>query len=161
VGARTIGTASTAEKIQLAKTNGAEFVINYKSEDVVKKVKELTGGEGVAVVFDSTGKDQFENDLEVVKRNGTVVSYGNSSGAVPPLTISRLSAKNIKILRPVLFNYIYTREEYEKYTTELFDFIIKDKLNVRIYETYPLVDIKRAHIDIESRKSTGKLLLKP
>jgi NADPH2:quinone reductase len=78
VGARTIGTASTAEKIELAKTNGAEFMINYKSEDVVKKVKELTGGEGVAVVFDSTGKDQFENDLEVARRGGTVVSYGNS-----------------------------------------------------------------------------------
>jgi NADPH:quinone reductase len=79
VGARVIGTASTAEKIELAKKNGAEFMINYKEEtEFVKKVKEITGGEGVAVVFDSTGKDQFENDLEVVARKGTVVSYGNS-----------------------------------------------------------------------------------
>jgi NADPH2:quinone reductase len=79
VGARIIGTASTSEKIELAKKNGAEFMINYKEEkDFVGKVKEITGGQGVAVVFDSTGKDQFENDLEVVARKGTVVSYGNS-----------------------------------------------------------------------------------
>jgi len=162
VGAKIIGTASTGEKIELAEKNGAEFMVNYKEEkDLVGKVKEITGGEGVRVVFDSTGKDQFENDLEVVARNGTVVSYGNSSGPVPPLTISRLSAKNVKILRPTLFNYIYTREEFEKYTAELFDFIIKDNLNVRIHETYPLADIARAHTDLEGRKTTGKLLLKP
>lgn len=161
VGARTIGTASTAEKIELAKKNGAEFMVNYKTQDIVKEVQELTGGKGVAVVFDSTGKDQFDNDLEVVARKGTVVSYGNSSGAVPPLTIARLSAKNLKIMRPQLFGYIYTREEFEKYTAELFDLIIKDKLNVRIHETYPLADIKKAHTDIESRKTSGKLLLKP
>lgn len=162
VGARTIGTASTDEKIELAKKNGAEFMINYKTEtDFVAKVKEITGGEGVAVVFDSTGKDQFDNDLEVVARKGAVVSYGNSSGAVPPLAISRLAGKNISVLRPTLFNYIYTREEYERYTAQLFDFIIKDKLNVRIHETYKLEDIKRAHTDLEGRKTTGKLLLKP
>jgi NADPH2:quinone reductase len=83
VGARVIGTASTSEKIELAKKNGAEFMINYKEEkDFVGKVKEITGGEGVAVVFDSTGKDQFENDLEVVARKGTIVSYGNSVSCV-------------------------------------------------------------------------------
>jgi len=162
VGARTIGTASTAEKIELAKENGAEIMINYKEEkDLVSKIKEITGGEGVKAVFDSTGKDQFENDLEVVARCGTVVSYGNSSGAVPPFAISRLTAKNIKVLRPTLFNYITTREEYERYTAELFDFIIKDKLNVRIHEIYPLSEIKRAHEDLEGRRTTGKLLLKP
>jgi NADPH2:quinone reductase len=78
IGARTIGTSSSQEKLDLAKANGAEFLINYKEEDVVKKVKEITGGEGVIVVYDSTGKDQFENDLEVVARKGSVVSYGNS-----------------------------------------------------------------------------------
>jgi NADPH:quinone reductase len=85
VGAHTIGTASTEEKMQLAKANGAEVVINYKEEtDLVARVKEITGGEGVSVVFDSTGKDQFENDLEVVKRKGSVISYGNSVSAVLP-----------------------------------------------------------------------------
>jgi len=83
------------------------------------------------------------------------------SGAVPPFAISKLSGKNIKVLRPTLFNYIYTREEYERYTAELFDFIIKDKLNVRVHETYPLADIARAHTDLEGRKTTGKLILKP
>ncbi|KAL2070547.1 hypothetical protein VTL71DRAFT_13573 [Oculimacula yallundae] len=162
VGARVIGTASTSEKIELAKKNGAEFMVNYKEEaDLVGKVKEITKGEGVAVVFDSTGKDQFDNDLEVVARKGTVVSYGNSSGAVPPIAISKLSGKNIKVIRPTLFNYIYTREEFERYTAELFDFIIKDKLNVRVHETYPLAEIARAHTDLEGRKTTGKLLLKP
>ncbi|TAQ85134.1 hypothetical protein B7494_g6552 [Chlorociboria aeruginascens] len=162
VGAKTIGTASTAEKIELAKKNGASYMINYKEEkDLAAKVKEITGGEGVRVVFDSTGKDQFENDLEVVARKGTVVSYGNSSGAVPPLAIARLSAKNIKILRPTLFNYIFTREDFDSYTAELFDLVIKDKLNVRIHEVYDLKDIKRAHTDLEGRKTTGKLLLKP
>ncbi len=77
------------------------------------------------------------------------------------MTITKLSAKNVKIVRPTLFNYIYTREAFEKYAAELFDFIIKDKLNVRIHETYPLADIARAHLDLEGRKTTGKLLLKP
>ncbi|TVY91587.1 putative quinone oxidoreductase, partial [Lachnellula willkommii] len=155
VGARTIGTASTAEKLELAKANGAEVVVNYKTEaDFVGRIKEITGGEGVKA-------DQFENDLEVVGRKGTIVSFGNSSGAVPPFSISRLTAKNIKVTRPTLFNSIATREEYEGYSAELFDFIIKDKLNVRIHETYPLSDIARAHTDLEGRKTTGKLLLKP
>ncbi|KAG0652710.1 NADPH:quinone reductase [Hyphodiscus hymeniophilus] len=162
VGARTIGTASTDAKIAEAKSNGAEFMINYKAEkDLVGKVKEITGGEGVRVVFDSTGKDQFENDLEVVARKGTVVSYGNSSGAVPPFAISKLSAKNVKVMRPTLFNYIYTREEYENYTGQLFDFIVKDGLNVKIHETYPLAEVARAQTDLEGRKTTGKLLLRP
>lgn len=80
---------------------------------------------------------------------------------MPPLSIARLSLKNLKVLRPTLFNYIVTREEFEKYTGELFDFIIKDKLNVRIHETYPLAEVARAHTDLELRKTTGKLLLKP
>ncbi|EKD18281.1 uncharacterized protein L3040_004762 [Drepanopeziza brunnea f. sp. 'multigermtubi'] len=162
VGARTIGTASTAEKIELAKANGAEFMLNYKEEkDLVGKVREITGGEGVRVVYDSTGKDQFENDLEVVARKGTVVSYGNSSGAVPPFAISKLSGKNVAVLRPTVFNYIHTREEYEKYTAELFDFIAKYGMNVRVHETYPLEEVARAHTDLEGRKTTGKLLLRP
>ncbi|KFY76933.1 hypothetical protein V499_03537, partial [Pseudogymnoascus sp. VKM F-103] len=119
VGAKVIGTSSTKEKLALAHENGADWTVNYKQEDIVARVKEITGGEGVRVVFDSIGKDQFENDLEVVARKGTVVSFGNASGPVPPLTISRLSAKNARLLRPTLFNYIATREEFDKYTKEL------------------------------------------
>lgn len=80
---------------------------------------------------------------------------------MPPLTISRLTAKNLKVARPTLHNYIATREEFEKYTGELFDFIVKGKLNVRIHEIYPLEDVARAHTDLEGRKSTGKILLRP
>ncbi|RDW80453.1 hypothetical protein BP5796_05151 [Coleophoma crateriformis] len=161
IGAKTIGTASTKEKLELATKNGATYVINYKEEDVVKRVREIAGPDGVAAVFDSTGKDQFENDLEVVARKGTVVSYGNSSGPVPPFPIAKLANKNVKVLRPKLDNYIYTREEFEAYTNELFDFIVKDKFDVRIHEEYPLQDVKRAHEDLEGRKTTGKLLLRP
>ena len=160
-GAKVIGTASTEEKVALAKENGADYVINYSKEDLVARAKEITNNEGVTAIFDGVGKSTFDADLEIVARKGTVVSFGNASGPVPPLTIARLSAKNLKILRPTLFNYIVTREEFEHYTSELFNFIIKDKLNVRIHEIYPLADIKRAHQDLEGRKTTGKLLLKP
>ncbi|TGO15005.1 hypothetical protein BTUL_0045g00150 [Botrytis tulipae] len=160
VGAKVIATASSEEKLKLAKENGATVGINNKEEDIVKRVLEITGGEGVHAAFDSVGKDTFDGDLEVVRRKGTVVSFGNASGAVPPFPISKLAAKNLKVLRPQLFNYIATREEFERYTAELFDFIIKDKLNVKIHEIYPLEEVRRAHTDIEGRGTTGKLLLK-
>ncbi|KAG9246062.1 hypothetical protein BJ878DRAFT_498688 [Calycina marina] len=160
VGARVIGTSSSKEKLELARENGVEFPVNYKDDDVVARVKEITGGEGVRVVFDSTGKDQFDNDLQVVTRKGSIVSFGNSSGKVPPISLDVLAAKNLKLLRPRLFNYITTREEFERYTGELFEFITKGQLNVKIHETYPLADVARAHTDIESRKTSGKLLFK-
>jgi len=160
-GAKVIGTASNAEKIALAKENGADYMIDYSKEDLISRVKEITSSEGVAVVFDGVGKSTFDSDFEVVARKGTIASFGNASGAVPPLTIQRLSGKNVKLLRPTLFNYITTREEFEKYTKELFDFIIKDKLNVRVHEVYPLQEVQRAQLDLEGRKTTGKLLLKP
>ncbi|KAK5244037.1 NADPH:quinone reductase [Cryomyces antarcticus] len=90
-----------------------------------------------------------------------MVSFGNASGAVPPVTIARLSAKNARLLRPTLFNYIATRDEFETYANELFAFMTKDKMDVRIHEIYPLQEVARAHQDLEGRKSTGKLLLKP
>ncbi|KAK7723096.1 NADPH:quinone reductase [Botryosphaeria dothidea] len=161
VGARTIGTASTTEKIELAKKNGAEVLINYTKDDVVEKVKEVTGGQGVAAVFDGVGKATFDISLESVARKGSMISFGNASGAVPPFTIARLTGKNAKLLRPTLFNYITLREEFDHYTKELFQFIEKDGIDVRIHEVYPLADIARAHQDLEGRKTTGKLLLKP
>lgn len=161
VGAKVIGTASTEEKVELAKKNGGEFMINYSHEDVVARVKELTGGVGVAAVFDGVGKSTFDIDLEVLARKGSLVSFGNASGAVPPLAIAKLSAKNLKVLRPTLFNYIYTREEFELYTGQLFDMILKEGIDVRVHDTYPLADVAKAHTDLEGRKTTGKLLMKP
>jgi len=164
VGARTIATASTEEKRALAKQNGAEVVLGYYAEDreqFVKKVLEITGGEGVHAVFDSVGKDTFDSSLAVVRRKGTMVSFGNASGPVTGFALARLSAKNVKLLRTTLFNYIATREEFLQYAKELWGFIERDGLNVKVHDVYPLEEIKRATEDIEGRKTTGKLLLKP
>ncbi|KAF2265764.1 NAD(P)-binding protein [Lojkania enalia] len=164
IGARTIATASTPEKRDLAKQNGAEVLLEYHEGDqetFVKKVKEITGGEGVAAVFDSVGKSTFDASLGVVARKGTMVSFGNASGPVTGFALGRLAANNVKLVRPTLFNYIYTREEFQQYAAELWNFIEKDKLNVQIHDVYALHDIVRATEDIEGRKTTGKLLLQP
>ncbi|KAF2873419.1 hypothetical protein BDV95DRAFT_627346 [Massariosphaeria phaeospora] len=164
VGARTIATASTPEKRELATKNGAEVTLEYHEEDrdvFVQKVLEITGGQGVAVVFDSVGKSTFDSSLAVVGRKGSMVSYGNASGPVTGFALARLSAKNIRLLRTTLFNYVATRAELEMYAKELWSFIEKDKLNVKIHDVYPLKDVVRATQDIESRKTTGKLLLEP
>ena len=162
VGANIIGTASTPEKIELAKKAGAGHMINYGSgEDVKAKVLELTDNNGVAAVFDGVGKSTFDLSLDCLARKGSMISFGNASGAVPPVTIARLTAKNARLMRPTLFNYIATREEFEKYTSELFDFVTKEKLDVNIHKTYPLSEVANAHNDLEGRKTTGKLLLDP
>ncbi|KAI0009780.1 NAD(P)-binding protein [Xylariaceae sp. FL0662B] len=161
IGANTIGTASTSEKTELAKKAGATHVINYRAEDVKARVLELTGGRGCVAVFDGVGKSTFDLSLECVARKGSLVSFGNASGAVPPFTINRLQAKNCRLLRPTLYNYVTSRDEFEHYVGELFDFIAKEKPDVRIHETYPLSEVARAHQDLEAGKSTGKLLLDP
>ncbi|RYP49452.1 hypothetical protein DL768_004862 [Monosporascus sp. mg162] len=161
VGANTIGTASTQEKVDLATRAGATHVINYSHEDVKSRVMELTGNKGVAAVFDGVGKATFDLSLECLARKGSMISFGNASGAVPPLTIARLSAKNIRLMRPSLFSFIVTREELESYTDELFRFILENNLDIRIHEVYPLSQVARAHQDLEGRKTTGKLLLDP
>ena len=160
-GARVIGTASREAKIELAKENGAEFMINYSHESVVERVNEITNGAGVCVVFDGVGASTFDDDLKLLARKGTLVSFGNASGPVPPFAISRLSQKNLKVMRPMVFNYIYTREEFERYSNELFGFIAGGMAKVQIHEIYPLQEVARAHMDLEGRKTTGKLLLKP
>jgi NADPH:quinone reductase len=161
IGARVIGTASTPSKIHLAKENGAEFMINYASEDWVARVKEITSGNGVAAIFDGVGAATFEGDLEALARKGSLVSFGNASGVVPPFAISRLAPKNLKICRPVMLTYIHERGEFEGYVVELFRFIADGKLNIRVYKVYPLAEVAEAHRDLEGRRSTGKLLLKP
>ncbi|KAL8964928.1 MAG: hypothetical protein Q9183_004136 [Haloplaca sp. 2 TL-2023] len=155
-GAKTIGTVGSEEKVQTAKDQGADVVVIDRPEqgDVLKTVKEHTNDQGVAAVFDGVGKDTFERSLEVA-------SFGNASGAVPPFLISKLSTKNVKVLRPTLFNYIYTREEFEGYSNKLWAMMTEKMFDVRIHNTYPLKDIATAHTDIESRKTMGKLLLKP
>ncbi|KAF4288719.1 hypothetical protein KXW98_006542 [Aspergillus fumigatus] len=164
IGAHVIGTAGGPEKVELVKGLGADHVIDYRSEegkDWVKQVKEITGGRGVDVVYDSVGKDTWEGSLEVVKRKGTIVWFGNASGPVPPLPLNKLSPKCVKVARPQLFGYIETREEFEFYVNELFHLLQSGQLKVRIHKVYPLEQVQQAHIDLEGRKTTGKSLLKP
>ncbi|KAI1828040.1 hypothetical protein F4861DRAFT_240333 [Xylaria intraflava] len=161
IGANTIGTASTPEKVELAKQNGATHVINYSHEDVKARVDELTGGKGCIAIFDGVGKATFDLSLSCLALKGSMISFGNASGAVPPFTIARLTEKNARLMRPTLFNYVGTREAFTGYTEELFSFLEKDDFNVRVHEIYPLSEVKRAHLDLEGRKTTGKLLLDP
>ncbi|KAL1953877.1 hypothetical protein VTO42DRAFT_2063 [Malbranchea cinnamomea] len=162
-GAKVIGTAGGPEKVELVKSLGADVVIDYKSPEGtnwLQKVLEVTNGEGVAAVFDSVGKDTWENSLNAVKRKGTVVFFGNASGPVPPLQIQLLAKKNIRVMRTMLFGYIETQEEFDYYTTELFRLLKSGELKTRIHKVYPLEEVAQAHIDLEGRKTTGKLLLK-
>ncbi|KAK3324284.1 hypothetical protein B0T19DRAFT_227283 [Cercophora scortea] len=159
-GAKVIGTASTPEKLALAKENGAAWVINSKEEDVTARVKEITSGNGVDVIFDGVGKATFDADFDIIARKGTVISFGNASGAVGPVDLFKLTPKNAKLVRPTLYNYITTKEERREFTEELFDLISSGKVKLRIHDVYPLKDVARAHQDLEGRKTTGKLLLK-
>ncbi|KAL1862987.1 hypothetical protein VTK73DRAFT_6503 [Phialemonium thermophilum] len=160
-GAKVIAAAGTAEKCERASKHGAQWTINYSEEDLVQRVKEITNGEGVEVIFDGVGKATFDKDLEMIARKGTLIMFGNASGGVPPLDILRLSGKNVKLLRPTLYNYIATREEFETYTKELFGLLESGKVSLDIHKVYPLKDVAQAHSDLEGRKTTGKLLLKP
>ncbi|KAG6000697.1 hypothetical protein E4U21_005111 [Claviceps maximensis] len=158
IGAKVIGTASTAEKCQLAASNGAEWTIN-SADDVVARVKDITGGHGVDAIFDGVGKATFDADLEMIALKGHLVSFGNASGAVPPVNILKLGAKNVKLVRPVLYGYVTERKDLEEYSSQLFKLVANGKLNVVVHDVYPLSAAARAHVDIESRRTTGKLLI--
>ncbi|KDQ63083.1 hypothetical protein JAAARDRAFT_29081 [Jaapia argillacea MUCL 33604] len=161
-GATVIGTTSTKEKAELAKAHGADHVILYKDEDVVAKVLELTGGEGVEAIFDGVGKDTFEANFKMIKRKGTIVSLGNASGAVPPFPPLKLTERNVKLLRPSAINYLVTPDETLKYGTELYDLIARGIIKINIYKEYPFTGegVAQAQTDLVGGKSTGKLLIK-
>ncbi|KAK0386073.1 hypothetical protein NLU13_5910 [Sarocladium strictum] len=159
VGAKVIATASSDEKLELAKSHGAGWGIK-SSDDVVAKVKEITGGHGIDAIFDGVGKSTFDADLQMVAMAGWLISFGNASGAVEPLSILKLASKNVRLMRPVVNGFVAKREDLERNANQLFDLVKSGKLNVKVHEVYPLKDAARAHTDIESRKTTGKLLLK-
>ncbi|KAK1566066.1 zinc-binding dehydrogenase [Colletotrichum navitas] len=160
VGAKVIASASTDAKCALARDNGAEWTVNSSEQDLVAEVARITAGHGADVVFDGIGKATFDGDLQLAARKGRLVIFGNASGAVPPFDILKLGQKNLKIMRPVVNNYTATPDELAKYSGELFDMITSGKLNIAIHKVYPIQDVKSAHTDIESRKTTGKLILK-
>ncbi|EIN04575.1 NAD(P)-binding protein [Punctularia strigosozonata HHB-11173 SS5] len=161
-GATVIGTTSTPEKAELAKVHGADHVILYKDEDIVKRVKEITNGEGVDAIFDGVGKDTFELDFEIIKRKGTLVSVGNASGAVPPFPPLKLTPKNLKLLRPTMGNYVVTPEELTFYCSSLFASVADGSIKINIFKEYPFTadGVRQTQIDLTGGKTTGKLLIK-
>jgi len=162
IGARVIATAGTAEKAQLARDAGADECIIYTEADFEAETKRLTDGKGVHVVYDGVGKATFDKDLNVLRPRGFLVLFGGSSGAVPPFDLIKLSQKgSLYITRPTLGHYTATREELEWRANDVLTAIVRGDLNLRIHKVYPLVDAAQAHRDLEGRKTTGKLLLKP
>jgi NADPH2:quinone reductase len=162
LGATIIGTVSTPEKAELAKAAGCTHVINYKTEDFVKRTKELTNGHGVDVVYDSVGKDTFPASLDCLKPLGLWVSFGNASGPVPPFEIAMLQAKgSLYATRPTLNTYTAKREDLVANANELFDVVGKGIVKISVNHTYPLKDAAKAHSDLEGRKTTGSIVLTP
>jgi NADPH:quinone reductase len=162
LGARVIGTAGSQDKIDLALANGYDEVINYSLEDFVARTLELTGGEKCDVVYDSVGKTTFPGSLDVLKPLGLFVSFGQSSGPVPPFDIGILNAKgSLFATRPSIFGYNRTREALLANAAELFDALLNGHVRVHIHATYPLREAAQAHIDLEGRKTSGALILKP
>ena len=162
IGARVIATVSTEEKAKLAREAGADDVILYTRADFEAETKRLTGGKGVDVVYDSVGKTTFEKGLNILRPRGMMALYGGSSGAVPPFDLIVLSQKgSLYVTRPTLGHYIATREELLARSGAVFAMMAAGKLSLRIEHIYPLADAQRAHRDLESRKTTGKLLLIP
>ena len=162
IGARVIGTASSQEKADLARSAGADEVIVFTQQDFDPEVKRLTGGKGVDVVYDGVGKATFEKNLNVMRLRGMLVLYGMSSGPVPPVDPARLSEKgSLYMARTTLAHFTATREELLARSGALFEMIANGKLKLRIAKTYSLAEAAQAHRDMEARKIAGKLLLIP
>ncbi|MBB4909079.1 NADPH2:quinone reductase [Actinophytocola algeriensis] len=161
-GGKVIGTVSTREKETLAREAGADEVIRYTETDFVQGVKDLTGGAGVAVVYDGVGRTTFDGSLASLARRGVLALFGASSGAVPPVDPQRLNAAgSVFLTRPALAHHIATPEEYRWRCDELFQAITGGRVSIRVGGRYPLADAAKAHTDLEGRRTTGKLLLIP
>jgi len=162
IGARVIGTAGTDEKAKLAKDAGADEVIVYTQQDFEAETKRLTENRGVHVIYDGVGKSTFDKDLNLLRPRGYLVLFGGSSGAVPPFDPIKLSQKgSLFLTRPSLMHYVLTREELEHRAGDVLGWIAAGKLKLRIAHKYPLAQAQQAHMDLEGRKTTGKLILIP
>jgi NADPH2:quinone reductase len=160
LGYEVIGTAGSDEKCELARQNGAAHMINYAKEDFLARVKEITGGKGVKVVYDSVGKDTWEKSLDCLSPLGLMVTFGNSSGPVPPFAPAILAAKgSLYVTRQTLGTYTATRESTQQTADDLFDAVTSGKVKIRIDQRYPLEDVQQAHRDLEARKTTGSTIL--
>lgn len=162
LGATVIGTAGSADKAALARAHGYDHVILYREEDFVARVRALTGGAGVAVVYDGVGKDTFMGSLDCLRPLGTMVSYGNASGPVPAIEPLLLSQKgSLFLTRPTLMHYTATRADLLAAAAELFEVVEQGVVRVEVNQTYPLAEAARAHRDLESRRTTGSTVLLP
>lgn len=162
LGATVIGTVGSDEKAKLASANGCTHPIVYTRENFIERVRALTQGAGVPVVYDSVGKDTFEASLNCLQPRGMMVSYGNASGAVPPFAIGQLAAKgSLFLTRPSLAHYTTSREELLASANTLFDVVRKGIVKIQVNQTYALKDAVQAHCDLESRKTTGSTVLLP
>jgi len=160
LGLQLIGTAGSDAKCELAKANGAAFAINYSKEDFAARVKEITGGKGVKVVYDSVGKDTWDKSLDCLRPFGLMASFGNASGPVPPFAPGSLAGKgSLYVTRQTLFTHIATRESTQAMANDLFDVVVSGKVKINIDQTYPLEQIQQAHIDLEARNTTGCTIL--
>jgi NADPH2:quinone reductase len=162
IGLRVIGTAGGPDKVARARQNGCDEVIDLKSENLVDRVKALTGGAGVRTVFDAIGKDTFDASLACLAPRGMLVLFGQSSGVVPPLDLARLAAGgSLFLTRPSFGHYLATRDELVQSAARLFDLVGRGAVRIDIGQTYALRDAAQAHRDLEERKTTGSTVLLP
>jgi NADPH2:quinone reductase len=162
LGASVVGTVGSVEKAELARANGCEHPVLYEEEDFVARVMEITDGRGVPVVYDSVGRDTFQRSLDCLAPLGLMVSFGQSSGAVPPFAIGTLAAKgSLFLTRPTLADYIDGRDALVEASRELFDLVLAGTLKVEVRQSYELRDAAQAHRDLEARKTRGSTVLLP
>ena len=162
MGVTMIGTVGSDAKGELAKSHGCAHVINYNTENFVERVKQITGGAGVPVVYDSIGADTFFQSLDCLAPLGMMVSYGSASGPVPPFTLNELASRgSLFITRPTLFSYAAKRADLEAMAADLFGMVESGKVTIDIHQRYALADVANAHRDLEARKTTGSTVLIP
>jgi NADPH2:quinone reductase len=162
LGATVIGTVGSDEKAELAKAHGCDHTIVYTREDFAKRVREITGGKGVPVVYDSVGRSTFAGSLDCLRPLGLLVSFGNASGPVPPFELGILAQKgSLYVTRPTLFTYTASRADLEATAKDLFDVVLSGKVKVKIHLTYALKEAQQVHRDLEARKTTGSIVMLP
>jgi NADPH2:quinone reductase len=162
IGATVIGTAGSDEKCALARAHGAEHVINYSRENFVERVKSITGGKGLPVVYDAVGKSTWEGSLDCLRPRGLMVSFGNASGAVAPVNIGILQTKgSLYLTRPTLATHIASRADLVERSSALFEMVKSGKVKIETTGRYKLADAAQAHRDLEGRKTTGSVVLQP
>ena len=162
IGAKVIGTVGSNEKIEIAKANGYDNVINYTKDDFTKEVMKLTNNKGVSAVFDGVGKNTFKGSISCLKPRGMMVSFGNASGPLDPVNVPKdIQSKSLFLTRPTIGHYFTNRKELQKGADEIFEKVKFGKIKVKIFKEYKMSDAQQAHEDLESRKLTGPAILVP